>query len=98
MGAAERQAIWSREKAEGRPPRPTFGTRTSWAGHVNERKPGGWCVVKVNTDGRRLVVRDGLKYAVADIAAGRMRDGMSERDVADGWNYIAERRQKTESP
>lgn len=94
MSQAAREAMWAAEKAAGAKPRPTFGTRVSWAGRVTERKPGGWCVVKTNTDGRRLVVRDGLEWQHADVAAGRMRDGMSEADVDAGWDYVAERRGK----
>ena len=52
---------------------------------------GRWQVVKVNDDGRRLVVARGMTDLTADQEAARRRDVQSEQSIADGWNYVAER-------
>ena len=48
-----------------------------------------WGVVRINDDGRRLVVQRGMHPDAAAHEAGRLRDAMSDDDVGRGWNYLA---------
>jgi hypothetical protein len=89
MGAAAREAMWAREKAEREeakappPPRPWLDVLLGmpWA-------KGRWEVVRVNDDGRRETVRAGVSPEAAELLAGKMRDRCPDEVVAEGWNYL----------
>ncbi len=48
-----------------------------------------WACFKVNDDGRREIYVGGLDADSAQALAGRMRDGMTDKQVGEGWNYEA---------
>lgn len=85
MSAAGRRALWDRERAE--LPRRDPGRLGPPRGR--DRLPGRYDVVKVNTDGRRIPVKSGLAWGVADALAGRLRDRMSDEAVDEGWDFQA---------
>jgi hypothetical protein len=49
---------------------------------------GPWGVVRLNDDGRREVVNRGMCWLAAEKLAGAMRDQSTEREIAEGWNYL----------
>jgi hypothetical protein len=55
---------------------------------------GSWSVVKVNDDGREIVVQGNVTAIVAERLAGARRDTMSDGDVGDGWTFLAKSSRK----
>lgn len=85
MSAAARQALWDRERAE----LPTRDPGRIGPPRGRDKLPGRYDVVKVHTDGRRVLVKGGLAWGPADVMAGRLRDRMTDAEVGEGWNYQA---------
>ena len=52
---------------------------------------GAWNVVKVNDDGRTIIVERNVTPHVAERLAGERRDSMPDADVGDGWTFLAQR-------
>ena len=50
-----------------------------------------WSVYRVNDDGRREFVNGGMCVLAAEKVAGALRDASTEREIHDGWNYLAAR-------
>jgi hypothetical protein len=48
-------------------------------------------VVRVNDDGRQVVLRTNLDVLTAEQLAGRERDMLSDEAVGQGWNVVAMR-------
>jgi len=57
-----------------------------------------WVVERVNDDGRRKLVRVGLRAETAMELAGRLRDRQSDADVGRGWNVLARAMRKAIKP
>ena len=54
---------------------------------LSKNQRGAWNVVKVNDDGRTIVVERNVTWLVAEKLAGSRRDSMKDSEVGDGWNY-----------
>lgn len=48
----------------------------------------GWAVIAVNDDGRAYMVNRGMCALAAEKVAGAMRDASTERQIAEGWNFL----------
>lgn len=58
----------------------------------NALKP--WRAVKVNDDGRKVVLSAHNTQEAAEAHAGAARDALTDADIGEGWNVVAERRQR----
>lgn len=54
---------------------------------LSKNQRGAWNVVKVNDDGRTIIVERNVTWPVAEKLAGSRRDSMKDSEVGDGWNY-----------
>ncbi len=93
--AANRQALWDREKADraSRPAPPPTGYEPPKRRVYNLRSAASWAVCKVFDDPRKLPIAVKMRLLVeeAEVSAGRMRDGMTDEEVGravdEGWTY-----------
>lgn len=53
-----------------------------------------WLVAKVYDDGRVVPVRNACGARHADVLAGEMRDGMTDDECGEDWNYLPRRAQQ----
>lgn len=72
----------------GRRPMPRTPT-TNRPGFVPVAKP--WRCTKVHDDGRKVVLSAHDKQETAEAHAGCARDALTDAEVGEGWNVVAER-------